>query len=176
MRAVSESSRSHYDRKDLQRLFAIQARSAQHLIATMPSVAVGRARLVEREELLRLLTCLDEAADPTEVYAKLRGAGGRRVRRQLRTLSLQDNHADLDAPPTGLSLCRGELKLQFQSLEQLAEILVYLATILRDDVAAFASRYEPVVDLENLRQKQRSQMKWTTTDLSSNKARYQRIV
>ena len=103
---------------------------------------------MEREELLRLLTCLVEAGDPTEVYAKLREAGGRRVRRQLRTLTLQDNHADLDAPPTGLRLRRGELTLQFQSLDQLAESLVYLATILRDDVTTFASRYEPVLDLE----------------------------
>ncbi len=50
-RTVQESARSHYDRKDIERLFELQPRAAQQLMAALPSVPVGRARLVEREAL-----------------------------------------------------------------------------------------------------------------------------
>ena len=47
-RSVAGSARSHYDRKDLQQLFEIQPRSAQNLMAALPTVPIGRAHLVER--------------------------------------------------------------------------------------------------------------------------------
>ena len=48
-RAVDGSVRSHYDRRDLERLFEVQPRSAQKLIELFPALTVGTSRLVERE-------------------------------------------------------------------------------------------------------------------------------
>ena len=44
VRTVHDSVRSHYDRKKLQRLFELQPRSAQQLMAALPNYSVGRAR------------------------------------------------------------------------------------------------------------------------------------
>ena len=38
-RTVAESARSHYDRKELQRLFELQPRAAQQLMAALPNIS-----------------------------------------------------------------------------------------------------------------------------------------
>lgn len=84
LRTVQESARSHYDRKELQRLFELQPRSAQQLMAALPSISIGRAHLVEREALSDFLRRLNESENPAKTLALMRAGGGKTVRRKLR--------------------------------------------------------------------------------------------
>ena len=78
-RTVQESARSHYDWKELQRLFELQPRAAQQLTASLPNVSVGRARLVKRETLSDFLRRLNDSENPTETWARIRTHRGRVV-------------------------------------------------------------------------------------------------
>jgi hypothetical protein len=142
-RTVRESARSHYDRKDIERLFELQPRAAQQLMAALPSVRVGRARLIEREGLNDFLRQMNNSENPAETFARMRVEGGKTVRRKLRELSLQDYPASVDLPPQMMTIERGELRIKFQKLEQLAEAMLYLATVFTNDLDGFARLYEP---------------------------------
>jgi hypothetical protein len=146
-RSVAESARSHYDRKELQRLFELQPRAAQQLMAALPHVPVGRAKLIEREALSDFLRRLNESDNPAETYARMRAEGGKTVRRKLREFSLQDYPASVDSPPRMMTIERGELRVKFQTLEELAEAMLYLATVFTHDLDGFAQRYEPAPEV-----------------------------
>jgi hypothetical protein len=143
-RTVAGSARSHYDRKDLQQLFEIQPRSAQNLMAALPTVAVGRARLVERETLSNFLQQLQQADDPAQAYGDIReGKGKTTVRRKLRSLVLQDVDSGVDSLPGSIHLSPGRLNITFQTVDELAEALMHLAVVLDKQLDEFITRYEP---------------------------------
>ena len=73
----------------------------------------------------------------------MKTASGKTVRRKLRNLTLQDYSADVQAPPAVMTLSRGELRVNFANLEELAEAMLWMATVLRDDLQTFADEYEP---------------------------------
>jgi len=125
-RSVQQSARSHYDRKEIERLFELQPRAAQQLMAALPSVPVGRARLLEREALSDFLRQLNSSENPAETFARMRAEGRKVKRRKLRAFSLQDYPADVDAPPRMMTLTRGEMRVKFTTLEELAEAMLYL--------------------------------------------------
>ena len=143
-RSVAESARSHYDRKEIERLFELQPRAAQQLMAALPHVPVGRAKLVEREALSDFLRRLNDSDNSSETFAEMRAAGGKVLRRKLREFSLQDYPASVDTPPRVMTIHRGELTVKFQTLEQLAEAMLYLATVFTHNLQGFAERYEPL--------------------------------
>jgi hypothetical protein len=66
-RAVTGSARSHYDRRDLEKLFELQPRAAQKMLEMLPTVQVGTSRLVDREVLANFLEGVRDA-DNTETY------------------------------------------------------------------------------------------------------------
>ena len=140
---VEGSSRSHYDRKHLQELFEIQPRSAQSLMTAMPIVSVGNTHLVEREELLVFLRQLAEAENPTQAFASLRSQPLKTDRRKLRALFLQDVSSDINSLPDGLLITLGRVAVDFQTVDQLAETMIYLAALLQDHLEEFALRFEP---------------------------------
>ena len=121
-RTVQESARSHYDRKELQRLFELQPRAAQQLMAALPNIFIGRARLVEREVLSNFLRRLINSENPMETFARM---------------------PTVDAPPRMMTIERGEVRVTFQTLEDLAEAMLYLATVFTHDLEGFARLYEP---------------------------------
>jgi len=94
-------------------------------MAALPNISIGRARLVEREALSDFLRRLNESENPGETFARIRAATGKAVRRQLREFSLQDYPASVDAPPRMMTINRGDLRVQFQTLEELAEAMLY---------------------------------------------------
>ena len=151
-RTVEGSARSHYDRKELQRLFELQPRAAQQLMAALPNIFVGRARLVERQALSDFLRRLNDSEDPQETFACLRAEGAKAVRRQLRDFSLQDYPASVDSPPRMMTIEPGEVRIRFQRLEELAEAMLYLATVFTHDLEGFAERYEPPVQMTRVRE------------------------
>jgi hypothetical protein len=142
-RTVANSARSHYDRRDLQQLFELQPRSAQQLMAALPSISIGRARLVEREALSRFLEQLQNAEDPARFYADFRAEAGKTIRRKLRGLVLRDVDASLDSLTGRLELSPGELRVRFTTVEELAEAMLHLAVVLDKQLDEFVARYEP---------------------------------
>ncbi len=146
-RTVQESARSHYDRQGLQRLFELQPRAAQQLMAAVPNISIGRARLVEREALSDFLRMLNNSENPAATFARMRAEGGKSARRKLREFSLQDYPASVDAPPRMMTIGRGEVRVKFRRLEELAEAMLYLATVFTHDLDGFARLYEPPPEL-----------------------------
>ena len=64
------------------------------------------------------------------------------MRRQLRDFSLQDHPASVDSPPHMMTIEPGEVRIRFQRLEELAEAMLYLATVFTHDLDGFAALYE----------------------------------
>ena len=52
-KTVTNSVRSHYDRRDIETLFELQPRAAQEMLKLLPSVQVGTSKLIDREVLLK---------------------------------------------------------------------------------------------------------------------------
>jgi len=143
-RSVKNSARSHYERKDIERLFELQPRAAQALVQGIsPSAKVGRSFLVARADLEAFLDHIHEGASP----ASLLSAQSEPVpRRRLRELVQVDRvPATLDEVPGNISFQPGELFIRFSSMPELAGALLALADIL-DNVEQFAEferRYVP---------------------------------
>jgi len=86
---------------------------------------------------------LNDSENPAKTFSRMRAEGGKVVRRKLREFSLQDYPASVDSPPRMMMIERGDLRVQFQTLEELAEAMLYLATVFTHDLDGFAARYEP---------------------------------
>ena len=144
-RSVGDSVRSHYSREDLERLFEVQPRSAQMLMGLMPTVRIGQNLLVERTALSSFLGRLSASEDPASEFVSIRAKGKPLVvRRKLRELVQKDMDAELTATPANVALAPGSLQIRFESLEELAAAMCWLASVLDEDLDGFAERYEPV--------------------------------
>jgi len=143
-RSVKNSVRSHYERKDIERLFQVQPRAAQALIQRIaPSVKVGRSYLIARGDLEGFLDRVAEGADP----ASLLTVKAPLPRRSLRELVQNDSiPATLETAPANLVFEAGRLCLDFRSMEELAGSLMALAEILSDphEFEEVEQRYVPV--------------------------------
>jgi hypothetical protein len=128
-RTVHQSARSHYERKDIERLFQIQPRRAQQLIQGIaPSAKIGRSLLLERSALQAFLDAIADGADPACLLsARVAPA----PRRKLRIL-VQHDHAPttLDNAPGNISFEAGKLTITFNCIQDLASALLALAEIL----------------------------------------------
>jgi hypothetical protein len=143
-RSVKHSARSHYERKDIERLFELQPRAAQALVQGIsPSAKVGRSSLLARADLEVFLDRIHEGADP----ASLLSLPSEPVpRRRLRDLVQVDRvPATLDEVPGNISLQPGELTISFSSMQELAGALLALAEILdnAEQFALFEDRFAP---------------------------------
>jgi hypothetical protein len=142
-RSVKNSVRSHYERKDIERLFQVQPRSAQALIQGIaPSAKVGQGYLLARADLETFLEHVAEGSDPASLLA-LRPEPSRRRLREL--IQVDQATATLDTAPSNISFQSGQLGIDFASMEQLAGALLALAEILdnAEQFAAFEDRYVP---------------------------------
>ena len=139
---VSNSVRSHYDRKDLERLFELQPRAAGKLLETLPTVAVGTSRLVERDALVAFLEKVHQNGDVAAVLGEVRQEKSAASRRRLRSLVQRDTSAvSLTCLPEAITLERGRLEVRFRTVEELAEGMYWLARLLEDDGEGFAQTY-----------------------------------
>lgn len=143
-RTVANSVRSHYDRRDLERLFELQPRGAGKLLELLPTVPVGTAHLVDREVLVGFLDRVREAEDVAGLFETVRREKAAGPRRKIRALVRRDlDPLGLPALPDCIALSRGRMEISFRSLEDLLESLVILARVLDNDADAFATAYEP---------------------------------
>ena len=143
-RSVKNSARSHYERKDIERLFELQPRAAQALVQGIsPSAKVGRSFLLARADLEAFLDRVHEGADPTSLLSPRSEPVPRRRLREL----VQVDHvpATLDEAPGNISFQTGQLAISFSSMQELAGALLALAEILdnTEQFAAFEDRYTP---------------------------------
>ena len=140
---LGNSARSHLQRRDLETLFELQPRAAQVLMESLPTVGIGRSRLVEREALLALLEKVQKADDPAAVLAAAREEQSR-PRRSLREYMPHElPPAHWEALPASLTLAPGQVQIAFGSMEELAASLVQLASLLQERLEEFECRYAP---------------------------------
>jgi hypothetical protein len=142
-RTVSNSVRSHYDRRDLEQLFELQPRAAQKLLALLPTVAVGTSRLVEREALGSFLDGARDADDTTAYFERIRTQATASSRKKLRTLVRRDvEPLQLDSLPANIEFNPGQMIVSFRTIEDLAQAMYSLARAIETDGDELARRYE----------------------------------
>ncbi len=142
-RTVSGSARSHYDRRDLEKLFELQPRAAQKMLEMLPTVQVGTSRLVDREVLAGFLEGVRDA-DNTEAYLEQRRLGKAVVsHRKIRSLVRRDTQPiGIDSLPANIALSPGRMEVTFSTIEQLAESMYALARAIESDGEQLALAYE----------------------------------
>lgn len=127
-------------------MFQLQPRAAQQLLALLPTVPVGTSRLVEAEALRGFLERIQTADDVGKEIEAVRHERKATGRRRLRTLvQTDDAPVSLGLHPSALSLNRGRLVVEVQTLEELAGAMYWLARALDSDLEGFALEYESVV-------------------------------
>ena len=148
-RSVANSVRSHYGRRDLEKLFELQPRAAQKLIEILPAVKIGTSLLVEREALGIFLDRVREAEDVAALFDHVRAEKAGASKKKVRSLVPRDTEpATLSSLPELIALSRGRLEISFSTVEELAEGMFALARLLQTDMDAFAQAFEPEMPLE----------------------------
>ena len=115
-------------------------------MAALPQVPVGRARLVEREASSDFLRHLNDSESSAQTFARKRAEGGRSCDGSSESSRFRITPAIVDSPPRMMSIERGELRVTFQQLEELAGAMLYSATIFNHDLDGYARLYEPTPD------------------------------
>ena len=142
-RAVTNSVRSHYDRRDIEKLFELQPRAAQELLKLLPSVQVGTSRLLDREVLSDFLSRVRDTEDTASLYDTLREEKAAVSKRHLRSLVRRDlDPVSLTSLPDSIALSRGRLQVNFETVEELAECMLMLARALESEGDQFAELFE----------------------------------
>jgi hypothetical protein len=139
---VESSARSHYDRKDLTALFQLQRRAMFNLLQAMPTIQAGV--LIDRTALLAFLERVRSADKPSAALVEARRERPARDRHKLRTYCRTEVASVVDELPAAITLGRGELRIKFGTLEELAYSLTGLAEVLDNDLDRFTSLYEPL--------------------------------
>jgi len=142
-RAVASSVRSHYERKDIEALFQVQPRAAQLLLEMLPTTAIGRSRLIERQKLADFLDRIHEADDPSAELDRIRAQGGEVSRKKLRTLVRRDvEPLRLNSLPANIEFIPGQMMVSFRTIADLAQAMYSLARAIETDGDELARRYE----------------------------------
>lgn len=143
-RSVTNSVRSHYQRRDLELLFELQPRAAQKLLKMLPTTEVGTGHLVSRETLLSFLARVRDAEDTTVLFEQLRQDRHNSSRKKIRSLVQTDfAPASFASLPQRVTLSPGRLEVTFQTVDELAESLMKIAQLLAEEGDLFATSYEP---------------------------------
>lgn len=147
-RAVENSVRSHWGRRDLEALFELQPRAAQKLLELLPTVQVGTSRLAEREALTSFLNGMAQAANPSSYLEAVRRKRTAVSHRKLRSLIPRDwESVRLASLPSSVTIESGRLEVHFATIEELAQSLYALAQAIEADGDEMARCYETVSPL-----------------------------
>jgi hypothetical protein len=169
-RAVASSVRSHYERKEIESLFQVQPRAAQLLLEMLPTTAIGRSRLVERQVLAEFLDRIHMADDPSAELDLIRAQGGVVSRKRLRTLVRRDiEPLRLDSLPANVEFIPGQMIVSFRTIEDLAQAMYSLARAIETDGDELAKRYE-VQEVADDGSPKRSEFEAMLQDLSNLEA------
>jgi hypothetical protein len=133
---VASSVRSHYERKEIESLFQVQPRAAQLLLGMLPTTAIGRSRLVERQVLSDFLDRIHEADDASAELDLIRAQGAEVSRKKLRTLIRRDvEPLQLDSLPANIEFIPGQMIVSFRTIEDLAQAMYSLAQSRRTETS-----------------------------------------
>jgi hypothetical protein len=142
-KAVTSSVRSHYERQEIETLFQVQARTAQQLLEMLPTMRIGRSKLVERQELVEFLDRIHEADEPSAELERMRRKGGTVSRKKVRTLIPSDAKLlSAGSLPTNVEIVPGRLTISFITLEELAQAMYLLARVIEAEGDVLAERFE----------------------------------
>ncbi len=145
-RSISNSSLSHFDRKDIERAFGLQPRAAQKLLEIFPATRVGSSRLVERESVNAFLDKVQQSGDVARLINQERRSAAAPSSKKPRHIVRTDLPAvRLDALPDKLTLETGRLEIRFSNLEEMAQTLFGIAQLLEFEGDEFARLYEPAL-------------------------------
>ena len=137
-RAVSNSQRSHYGRRDLQGLFVVSSSAASRLLELISTEPVGTSHLVSREKLSSFLEAVAETDDVPALCARLRAERGNLTRVKARFMWLRDDsETPLISLPAAIALEPGRLEIRFERVEELVAHLGLLSAAMKDDPEAF---------------------------------------
>lgn len=143
-RAVANSVRSHYDRRDLEHLFELQPRAAQKLLEMLPTVEIGTSKLVDREVLGSFLDRVRDTDDTAMLFEEIRAEKTQISRRKPRSLVRRDlDPIGIGSLPDSITMSRGRLEVNFQTVEELAEAMYALARVLESEGEEFVSQFQP---------------------------------
>ena len=149
-RTVTNSVRSHYDRRDIEKLFELQPRAAQELLKLLPSVQVGTSRLLDREVLASFLVRIRDTEDTVGIFDQMRAEKAEVSKRRLRSLVRRDlDPVSISSLPDFMILSRGRLVVNFETVEQLAEGMLMLARVLESEGDQFVDAFEPTPALRS---------------------------
>lgn len=144
-RTVAESVRSHYTRKDLERLFEVQPATALRYMQALPTTKLNNSLVVERAALDSFLREVQESDDVSWILDSWRTKKTAPSRRALRSLVRRDlPPVAVTGVPSNLTIERGRMAVTFATLDQLVETLFIVAQMLNDDTDEFSRLYEPV--------------------------------
>jgi hypothetical protein len=142
-RTVASSVRSHYERKEIEALFQVQPRAAQLLLEMLPTTAIGRSRLVERQVLANFLDRIHMAENPSVELDIIRAQRGEVSLKKVRTLVRRDREAlQVDSLPSNIEFEPGRMMVSFRTIEDLAQTMYSLARAMETDGDELARRYE----------------------------------
>jgi hypothetical protein len=109
----------------------------------LPTTAIGRSRLVERQALADFLDRIHEADDATAELEAVRAQGGAVSRRKVRTLVRRDvEPLQVDSLPGNIEFMPGQMIVSFRTIEDLAQAMYSLARAIETDGDELAKRYE----------------------------------
>lgn len=144
-KTVTNSVRSHYDRRDIEKLFELQPRAAQELLKLLPSVQVGTSPLLDREVLADFLGACGRPRTRQVSSIRCGKKSQQFSKRRLRSPVRRDlDPVAITSLPDSMTLSRGRLEVNFQTVEQLAECMLLLARVLESEGEEFAQEFEPV--------------------------------
>ena len=133
-RTVSSSIRSHYTRRELERLFQLQPRAALKVIELLPTVSIGTSLLVEKDALLSFLQGAQDADDTTAYFERVRLAKATVSQKKIRSLVRRDREPlTISSLPHALHLSPGRLEIEFATVLELTEAMYTLARVLESD-------------------------------------------
>jgi hypothetical protein len=142
-RSVTNSVRSHYDRRDIESLFELQPRAAQKLLELLPTVRIGNSCLVDREVLAGFLDRVRNADNTGKLFDEIRAEKAQVSRRKPRSLVRRDlDPIGIGSLPTSITLEPGRMEVRFETVEQLAEAMYALARVLENEGDQFVLAFE----------------------------------
>jgi len=128
-KSVGISVRSHYERRDLELLFKLQPSAAGKLLEILPTVTIGKGKLVERNALAKFLEEVHAAEDVPALLDRKRTEKRTTSRRRPRYLVTPLEQGGMKALPDTIALERGSVSIRFDTVLELCEALHALAEV-----------------------------------------------
>lgn len=154
--AVDNSEQNHFSSKNIMEMFQLQSRSAQIILAALPTTPVGGTNFVDRATLLDFLDRVATASgDLNEVLRQLKREKKRAKQKKDDELKAAEVVGSLRVSkdlvlkpaatslPPDIYLQRGEVRIAFSSAEDLATSMYWILRLLSEKRENFEAEFLP---------------------------------